>query len=137
MATETVRQSRGNRAEGLVAARLAEAGWRVLARQVRIGRDEIDIVAVDPGPVVTLVAVEVRSATSSRFGAPEERIDARKVGRVYRAARALRAAGTLPDGSRLPRLPWRIDVVLVEMRPWRAPGIGGPLVRHLRGVRPD
>ena len=109
----------------------------MLARQVRIGRDEIDLVALDPGPPETLVAVEVRSATSGRFGAPEERLDARKVGRVYRGARALRATGTLPDESRLPLLPWRIDVVLVEMRPWLAPGIGGPLVRHLRGVRPD
>jgi Holliday junction resolvase-like predicted endonuclease len=109
----------------------------VLGRQVRIGRDEIDIVALDPGPPPTLVAVEVRSATSSRFGAPEERLDARKVGRIYRAARGLRTVGILPDGSRLPRLAWRIDVVLVEVRPSLAAGIGGPVVRHLRGVRPD
>ena len=137
MARETLRRRHGNRAEDLVASRLRALGWTVLGRQVPVGRDELDIVALEPGPPAALVAVEVRSTTSSAFGLPEERVDALKVRRVYRAAAGLRAAGELPDGTRLPRLPWRVDLVTVEMRPHLATDIGGPLLRHIRAVRPD
>ena len=40
----------GDAAEELAAARLAAAGWTILARNVRLGRDELDLVAIDPGP---------------------------------------------------------------------------------------
>ena len=61
-----------------MARRLAIAGWRVLARQLRVGRDEVDILAVDPGPPPVVVVVEVRSRRSPRFGPPEERLDERE-----------------------------------------------------------
>ena len=94
----------------------------------------MDILAVEPGHPRTLVFVEVRSHTTSRFGAPEESVDRRKVTRVYRAAGALRALGTLPDGRPLPRLPWRVDLLAVDERPRLARGIGGPTVRHVRAL---
>lgn len=113
----------------------------MLARNVRVQRGEIDLVALEPGAAPTLVLVEVRSAATGAFGAPEERVDARKVGRMYRAAMALIAGGTLPDGERLPRLPWRVDLVTLD---GRAPSTAvlsspcgssnGPAIRHLRGV---
>src|SRR5438046_2198023 len=49
----TSRQREGDAAEDLVARRLEEAGWSVLARQLHVGRAELDIVAVDPGPAST------------------------------------------------------------------------------------
>ena len=137
MAGPTVRRRHGNLAEDVAARWLARAGWRILARQVLVGRDEIDIVAVDPGPPAVLVAVEVRSTSSGAFGGPEERVDHGKVRRVYRAAAALRAHGALPDGTHLPRLSLRVDLILVELRPQLAADIGGPLVRHVRAIRPD
>jgi Holliday junction resolvase-like predicted endonuclease len=109
----------------------------VLATGVRVGRDEIDILALEPGPAPTLVFVEVRSHTTARFGLPEESVDGRKVGRLYRAALALRRLGRLEDGTPLPRVAWRVDLILVDVQPALAAGVGGPVLRHIRGIRPD
>lgn len=115
--------------EDAVARALARAGWTVLGRRVRLGRLELDLVAVDPGPPAELVVVEVRWRSSRAFGHPEETIDGRKIARLRRATGALAAAGSLPDGTRLPSLPLRIDVVAVE------PGATGrPRARRLAGV---
>ena len=86
-----------------------------------VGRDEIDILAIDPGPPAELVFVEVRSATSDRFGTPEERVDRDKVAHLYRASRAL----TAPYG-----LPRRVDLVVVDRR------AGQTALRHLRALEP-
>lgn len=96
-----------------------------MARNVKVERDEIDLVAVDPGPPIELVCVEVRSARSSQFGAPEERVDKRKVANLYRAARAFiksDVAGQLEFG----RMAVRVDLVVVDLRAAR------PQIRHLR-----
>lgn len=127
----------GDRAERLVAERLAASGWRIIGANVVVGRDEIDLIALEPTDPPTLVFVEVRSHRDGRFGAPEESVDRRKLGRVYRAAFALVRAGRLPDGSALPRGPWRVDVIAVDVRPNLARDVGGPEVRHLRGVTPE
>jgi len=132
----------GDRAEAFVADRLLDAGWRILGWQVPVGRDELDLVAVEPGPQATLVFVEVRSARDGRFGAPEESVVRGKLVRTYRAALALLAAGALPDGRPLPRLAWRVDLVSVtgldgEGRSANRPGPPALGVRHLRGVLPS
>jgi len=122
----------GGQGEAIAAGYLEDLGWRVLARQVRVGRDEVDILALDPGPPATLVAVEVRSRSSARFGPPEASVDQAKVMHCYRAMGALRRAGRLADGTRLPPLPWRVDLVAVELDTT----LGGPRIRHLRAVLP-
>ena len=43
----TTAQQAGDAAETLVAVRLADAGWTVLARNVHVGRHELDLVAID------------------------------------------------------------------------------------------
>ena len=114
--------------------RLVQMGWGLLGRSVRIGRDELDLVAVEPGRPPTLVFVEVRSHTVDRFGAPEESVGADKVTRLYRAATSLLREGRLPDGTALPRLAWRVDLVSVEVS---ADADGGAVrwtFRHLRGL---
>ena len=50
----------GRQAENLAAALLEQNGLEVLARNVRAGNDEIDILARD-GPVLVLVEVKARS----------------------------------------------------------------------------
>ena len=110
----TTAQRAGDAAETLVAARLAEAGWTVLARNVHVGRHELDLVAIDPGPPAALVVVEVRWRARRDFGLPEETVDHRKRVRVRSAAYGLLDRGTLPDGSPVPRLPLRFDLVVVE-----------------------
>jgi putative endonuclease len=128
-ARRTRAQQAGDRAEDDVAKALVTAGWLLLGRRVRVGRAELDLVAVDPGPPSALVIVEVRWRASRAFGLPEETLDTRKVGRLRRATAVLAAGGALPDGSQLPALPTRIDLVAVE--PGRA---GGLRARHHRAI---
>ena len=110
----TAAQQAGDAAESLVADRLTDAGWTVMARNVHVGRHEIDLVAVDPGPPAALVVVEVRWRTGRDYGLPEETVDHRKRVRIRSAAYGLLERGTLPDGSPVPRLPLRFDLVAVE-----------------------
>jgi putative endonuclease len=110
----TAAQQAGDAAEDLVASRLASAGWTVLARNVHVGRYELDLVAVDPGPPPALVVVEVRWRVGRDFGLPEETVDHRKRGRAPAAAYGLLDRGSLPDGEALPHLPLRFDLVVVE-----------------------
>ena len=126
----TAAQQAGDTAEALIVERLVAAGWRVLARNVHVGRHELDIVAVDPGPPSALVIVEVRWRGSRGFGLPEETVDHRKRTRVRLAAYGLLERGALPDGGLVPRLPLRFDLVVVE------PGARGgeSRVRHHRAA---
>ena len=128
-------QREGDTAETFVADRLGGSGWEVLGRQVHVGRSELDLVAIDPGPPPTLVIVEVRWRGRRDFGLPEETIDWRKRASVRRGGFELRERAVLPDGRPLPRLPLRFDLVVVE--PSRAIGgrgdRPGPIVRHHRG----
>jgi len=110
----TAAQQAGDAAETLVADRLTDAGWTILARNVHVGRHEIDIVAVDPGPPPALVVIEVRWRTGRAYGLAEETVDHRKRVRIRAAAYGLLERGTLPDGSPIPRLPLRFDLVAVE-----------------------
>jgi putative endonuclease len=124
----TAAQRAGDDAEALVADRLVEQGWTILARNVHVGRHELDLVAIDPGPPAPprLVIVEVRLRSTRRFGLAEETVDFRKRRHLRDAAWTLVAAGTLPDGSPLPQLGLRFDIVVVEPAP--------PAIRHHRGA---
>jgi putative endonuclease len=125
----TPQQRAGDQAEDAVAEHLIADGWVVLGRNVRIGRGELDLVAVDPGPPRMLVAVEVRWRRDRGFGLPEETFDRRKRAHLRRAVSRLVAMGALPDGSSLPSLPVRIDLFAVE--PPERP-VGPPRLRHHR-----
>jgi Holliday junction resolvase-like predicted endonuclease len=127
----TEAQTRGDRAESAVATDLVDRGWRILARQLRIGRDELDLVAVDPGPPVMLVIVEVRWRGSRAFGLGEETMDWRKRAHLRTAIGRLIEDG-LPDGESLPRLPVRVDLAIVE--PAATPGPGDLRIRHHRAI---
>lgn len=107
-------QHSGDAAEQLVADRLVAEGWSIIGRNIHVGRYEIDLMAVDPGPPPTLVAVEVRWRAGRGFGLPEETVDARKRSRVRAAAYGLLDRDALPDGSPLPHLPLRFDLIVVE-----------------------
>lgn len=122
--TRTAAQLAGDAAEALVARTLVGAGWTILARNVHVGRRELDLVATDPGPPRSLVIVEVRWRARRDFGLAEQTVDHRKQGRVRQAGFELLERGDLP------RMPLRFDLVVVE------PGVGGgePIVRHHRGA---
>ena len=58
-------------------------GWRVIGANVRVGRDEPDLI-VRRGR--SLRIVEVKEKTGAGYGTPLEMIDARKLGHVKRAS---------------------------------------------------
>lgn len=126
----TPRQRSGDAAEASVAARLTAAGWTILGRQVHAGRAELDIVAIDPGPPRELVIVEVRWRSSRAFGLAEETVAFQKRSHLRAAIGRLLQDG-LPDGGPLPRLPVRVDLVVVEPAPVAHEP---PVVRHHRAV---
>jgi len=127
--SRTRSQRTGDAAEQLVADRLEAAGWTILGRNVRVSREELDLVAVDPGPPRALVLIEVRSRRTREFGLPEETFDHRKRRHLWTAAMRLLEAGQLTDGMAVPRLPIRVDLVVVE--PPARPG-SPPRIRHYR-----
>jgi len=74
----------GARAEELCADLLRRAGLRVLARNWRCRRGEIDLVAEEGA---TLVFAEVRYRRDQRFGGADESVTAAKQARLVAAAR--------------------------------------------------
>jgi putative endonuclease len=125
----TEAQRIGDAAERLVGNQLEAQGWTVLARNVRIGRDEVDLLAVDPGPPRALVVVEVRRRNRRDFGFAEETLDYRKRTALRRAVGTLLERATLPGGTPLPHLPMRVDLVALDVD-----GDGRQSIRHHRGI---
>lgn len=123
----TAVQRLGDAAEAAVVARLEGAGWAILGRQVRVGRAELDLVAVDPGPPRQLVVVEVRWRSRRDFGLAEETVDQAKRTRLHQAA----FRWLSESRPALARLPIRFDLIAVE------PGQGSDgsaTVRHHRAA---
>jgi len=83
------RQQFGRAAEEAAARYLIQSGWRLLGRNVRIGRGELDIVA-RRGPV--LAFVEVKARRTHTCGAPEDAVSPLKRRQVARLAELWLAA---------------------------------------------
>jgi putative endonuclease len=109
----TEQQRAGDAAEDLVADQLTASGWKIVARRLRLGRDELDLVAVDPGPPASLVVVEVRWRRRRAYGLPEETFDHRKRARLRRACGRL-IEHEWTGAARGRGLPVRVDLVAVE-----------------------
>jgi putative endonuclease len=114
------RRELGRRGEDLVARWYEDAGYEVLARNWRCRAGELDLVL---GRGRTLVFCEVKTRTSTRFGAPVEAITATK----QRRLRSL-ALQWLADTGRRGR-DLRFDVASVMMRRGEP-----PVIEVLEGV---
>jgi putative endonuclease len=110
----------GRRGELLAARHLTALGMVVLDRNWRCEVGEIDLVLRD-GPVLVICEVKTRSSTD--YGAPLEAVDRRKADRLRRlGARWLRSHDCHPDDV-------RVDLVGVLAPP------GGPVeVEHVSGI---
>ena len=113
------RAARGADAERTAAEHLARAGLRLLARNYRSPRGEIDLVMREGA---TLVFVEVRYRSRSDYGHAAETVDRRKQARLRATAEHF-----LQHRSRCPG-PCRFDIVAVT------PGSEGPRVEWLRNA---
>ena len=61
----------GKKGEEIAANYLAEKGYKIIARNWRFGKDEIDIIAEHDN---FLVIIEVKTRSSSDYGEPEEAV---------------------------------------------------------------
>lgn len=97
---------RGQAAEAAAARWLESQGYRVIARNHRTRRGEVDLVCEDQG---TLCFVEVRSRSRADYGGPQESVTVRKARRVVHAA----MDWALRNGATERRT--RFDVVAVDL----------------------
>lgn len=102
---ETARGAVGRRGEEAAARHLSRAGYRVLARNLRLPSGEIDILAAHDDCVVI---VEVKSASTLGEPNPAVRVGAQKRRKLVRLAAELRARRDFRD------IPVRFDIVTVQ-----------------------
>ena len=115
----------GRRGEDVAVAHLEAKGYRVLDRNYRFGREEVDVVAFEPTPANDggmIVFVEVKARSGDGFGAPEAAVDRAKQQAVMRVAEAY-----LHERRLIPS-PTRFDVVAVRF------GAGEPAVEHFENA---
>lgn len=103
----TTRQVLGARGEKAAAKHLRRQGYKILLKNFRSGKAEVDIVARHKD---WLVFVEVKTRETEEFGAPSEAVDREKQRNLSKAALDyLRLLGN-------PRVHFRFDVVEVVQR---------------------
>jgi len=100
------RKSFGQRGEDAAARALRKAGYRILERNVRIGRREIDIIAQDGD---TIAFTEVKTRRPGQAAAPEDSIGPTKRRHIESVARQYIARQDNPEQY------YRFDVVSVVM----------------------
>jgi len=117
---DTASAKRGQLGEAAAAAFLVNQGWKILVRNWRLGREELDVVAWD-GDVMVFVEVRTREAKALVPGYFS--VTRRKKRAVLRAAKAY-LRGLAP-----PPAHFRFDIVEVRVSDERA-----PVVRHYANV---
>ena len=100
------RQKLGAWGEQMAARHLEDKGYKIVARNWRCRRGEIDLVA-QAGSVV--VFVEVKTRRGRALGLPEEGLTPRKSRRLIELAQLYLAQQKLED------VEWRLDLVAVEL----------------------
>jgi putative endonuclease len=104
----------GRLGEDAAADLLARNGLRILGRNVRFERLELDIVCLDRD---TLVFVEVKTRAEGSLAAPADALDRKKSDRLLRAARLYLSSHDQWDR------PCRFDLVSVLVRQGRVDAI--------------
>ncbi len=113
------RRTQGDAGEDIAVQYLRKHGFKILDRNYRAYRGEIDIVAKEKKDYVF---VEVKARRTSFFGSPEEAVTPEKESHIRSAAEEYCAKHALEDK------PCRFDVIAIE-------GEGEKMqIRHLRNV---
>ncbi|NBB87253.1 MAG: YraN family protein [Bacteroidetes bacterium] len=115
----------GARGEALAAEYLEAKGWRIMERNYRFERAEVDLVCFEPAAEAAnggeIVFVEVKTRTGVGFGRPEEAVTEAKQAHIVHASRAFLYEYQL-EGA-----PCRFDVVSVVLH-----GAAPPEITHFR-----
>lgn len=95
---------------------LQNKGYRILERNFRKGYGEIDIIAQNQD---TLVFIEVKTRTSSKYGTPFDAISSGKLHQIIKAAKYYKyiLRPELPDSLRIDAIgviAWENEVVSIE-----------------------
>jgi putative endonuclease len=110
------RRKTGQKGEAIAAEFLRSRGYVIRGENIRLGRDEIDLLAHDPTEdALVFVEVKTRSKTDDDFR-PELNVDARKKRSISRAARTWVAENKYDDG-------YRLDLICVA---------GGKVIEHIK-----
>jgi putative endonuclease len=117
---KTCRQSLGQCGEDLAVQYLRQRGYKILKQNFRIGRAEIDIIALDQDD---LILVEVKSIRTNCFGQGEEHITSRKKVMLIRAAYRFLDLFPAMSGKNL-----RFDVMVTDFTAFPA------VIRHYQGA---
>ena len=107
------RSSVGRIGESAAAEHLLRSGHLLAGRNVRLGRDEIDIISLSPENI--LVFSEVRTRTSDMFGSPEETVSTKKTSAMRRAVLRYLNSGKAPRHKDV-----RIDFISILLRDGKA-----------------
>lgn len=75
---------KGRKFEKLAAQYFKKNGYKILESNWRAGRNEIDLIVQKDK---LIVFVEVKSASSEKYGHPAERVDQKKVSAITKVAR--------------------------------------------------
>ena len=95
----------GRNGEDLAVEFLLKKGYRILHRNFRFERGEIDVVADDGG---VLVFVEVKARRSKQFGEPEEAVSLHKRAQLRKTAKGYLFRYEIDDTE------CRFDVIAIE-----------------------
>ena len=113
----------GDAGEREAARFLRKLGYRIIARRMRIGRGDIDLVALDG---TSIVFVEVKTRSSAAKGSPAEAVDSQKQRKLTRLALEFLKSHRLLEHSA------RFDVVSIVWPSGRQP----PEITHFRNAFP-
>ncbi len=102
--TKRERKPLGRRGEDLAARHLKRSGYRILERNVVLGRYEIDIIAREGD---TVAFVEVKTRVTDSFADPEANVTPDKQRRIRQAAHRYM------DAQDDPNMYYRFDIVSV------------------------
>lgn len=106
----------GDEGEELAVELLESKGYKIVKRNYRYGKGEIDIIAEDPNEE-GLVFVEVKSRKNLEFGLPEEAITKNKIKQLKRIAELYLYENEIKE------ILCRFDVIAILMLPGNKPEI--------------
>lgn len=97
----------GAAGEAVALTYLKDLGYKYHAQNVRVGRDEIDLIFFDPGDqVIVLAEVKTRSKSDPDFH-PSVNLTSSKLRKMHRAASRWVDQKSYEGG-------WRLDLICVE-----------------------
>lgn len=99
----------GKAGESIAEEFLNEKGYKLIARNFRYERSEIDLIVCDDANKM-LIFVEVKTRRNKKYGEPEESINIIKQASIKKAAE-----GFLLENSEYEKFDLRIDVISIQI----------------------